>query len=748
VRCLPRPRRAPLVLAGAALVLVGAGLPRAAAAPDPLPAPTARTLILQLAGGAGGPTDGPVPALPRAERAARLRALLPTASTRDAVARAAGALGLTVGAGDAGSLSVSGPADLVDRAFPSAGGADARTRATRQTPPALQGLVALALDAADTTPVARPHAVLSGEDLTTAYAAPLPGGYPRTRPVLGPGTPVIASLQLSGWDPELLTLYAQKQVFTADPGYDPVAAGQYVGVSVDRAERFQADKDDDDGDGEVALDQQALLAAAPAARQRAYFGSNSAKGYLAVLNRVLADTVAGVPIVAFSTSWGACESTYGPSYVRQVEQVLERMTAAGVTLFAASGDDGTADCATSGDTAPAVDFPASSPVVLGVGGTTHPNGSGPALPDTAWSAPGRQRGSGGGVSTVFAKPSYQAFAGSGAQRQVPDLALPADITTGFAVYTADHSSGTRRVRGPDAVGGTSLSAPLAAGMLVDALVARGFPDGVVRGLGSIHRQLYAAPQTTPGAFHDVVAVGSNIPATIAPPAPGYDRATGLGTPDWSVLLGVLSAAPPAPVDSPVIGLAALTPAQVRPQLRGPAGVTVLGYYADLTDRGCTGLVAGARPVLRVPEGVRTLFVHALTSDLVCSPVATARVAVPTDDRKATRAGAWSLRRAGAAYAGTFQQASTAGAALTWRATGRTFRLLMDTGPDGGTAEVLVDGRVVRRLDASAPRPRFGVALDVRATRPGRHTIAVRVLGAPGRLGAGTTVRLDGLLVTG
>jgi len=740
----PRHAVRALTAAAAAAALVAAGLPAHAA---PSRAASQRTLLLQLVTAPPQPVaDRGRFALPRAERAARLQALLPGASGRSATEAAARRLGLTVTGGDSGSVRVSGPAAKVDRLFPPA---DARLGAVRRTPAVLRGLVSLAVDAGDRTPVAHPHATLSGSDLTTAYAAPQPpGGYPRTRPVLTPQTPVIASLQLSGWDSDLLTTYAQRQIFTADPTYDPVASGQYVGIGVDRDERWRPGTDDDEGDGEVALDQQALLAAAPSARQRAYFGSNSAQGYIAVLNRVLADVAAGVPIVAFSTSWGACEQVYGNSYLSEVERLLERLTAAGVTLFAASGDDGVHDCAAAGSQEPAVDYPASSPQVLGIGGTTHPNGAGAPLPDTAWSAPGRARGTGGGASLVYPRPSWQGQAGTGDMRQVPDLALPADIETGFAIYTADHSGGTRRTRGPDPVGGTSLAAPLAAGMLTDALMARTAPGDVVRGVGDIHRQLYTAAVATPGAFRDVVTAVSNTPPTIAPPGPGYDRATGLGTPDWTRLLGPLAAGPPPGPGRPGVLAPGLSTARVRLALAPPKGADIVAYYLADRDTGCSGapLPAGNNPTVAVTEGERRVYLRALTRDLVCSPVTTTTLTVGTDDRKAARRGAWSARKTGAAFGKTYQQSAAAGSTLTWTATGRTFRVLLDTAPDGGVAQILLDGRpVLANVDTASSRAAWAKVFTVGA-RAGRHTIAVRVLGRQGRGSRSALVRVDGLVI--
>lgn len=739
-RTASRPSRRALgvplvVLLGAAATLLPAATvpPAATAAPRAPDSGATRSVVLRLA--------APPPGAPGA-----LADLLPAAATRAATEAQARALGLSVTSADALSVTVTGPASMVEALLPRSG---AGTGATRRTPPTMRGTVALAVDADDTTPIAHPQATLTGEQLVGAYGAPLPAGYPRTRPALDARTPVVATLQLSGWDSRALTTFAQREVFTSDRSYDPVTGGQLTEVAVDRSPAFAptgARADDDGSAAEVALDQQALLAVAPSLRQRAYFASNSARGYLAALDRVLADAQAGVPLVALSTSWGACEASYDIGYLAEVERTLARLNAAGVTTFAASGDDGLADCTRQGDERPAVDYPASSPQVVGVGGTSHPNAGDPPLPDTAWSAPDRGRGTGGGASKVFARPSWQALAGSGAARQVPDLALPADLSSGFAVYTTEsRGGGSRVVRGPSLVGGTSLAAPLAAGMLADALVAQ--DPQRARGLGDVHRALYAAAAAGTG-FRDVVTVASNTPRTIAPPGPGYDRATGLGTPDWTALSAPLAAAAPTAPGRAAVAVPALPPVAVPLALTPPAGGDVVAYYAASRDRGCSGAplpVTGA--VVRLPVGVSILWVRALSRDLLCSAAAAVTVTVPYDDRLAARRGRWSVVASGDAVGGGVLQSAAAGATAAWSPQGRAFRVLLATARDGGLAQVLLDGRVVATVDTASSRPGSrSVPLSARAA--GRHEVVVRVLGQRGRGSSGAVVRVDALVPAG
>jgi hypothetical protein len=268
------------------------------------------------------------------------------------------------------------------------------------------------------------------------------------------------------------------------------------------------------------------------------------------------------------------------------------LTAAGVTIFAASGDDGIYDCGDSErSTRVAVDYPASAPEVVGVGGTRLrsegkrvPN-NGHNWKDTAWSCgapegcqglhPQDTGGSGGGASRLFRRPVYQP-AGIGHQRfrtstgnkgdfgaqrhrLVPDVAVNGDPATGFATLTTDPTErpscnpiGT--VIPPSCkpatfpIGGTSLSAPAAAALFTDMLAAHGATAGV----GDIHGALYSAYAAHHHAFRDV-RTGRNghqvdvdrrahhhqateLPVTAQK---GYDTVTGLGVPLWPALVNYL-----------------------------------------------------------------------------------------------------------------------------------------------------------------------------------------------------------------
>src|SRR5205807_9358653 len=158
------------------------------------------------------------------------------------------------------------------------------------------------------------------------------------------------------------------------------------------------------GDEEVALDQDAILTTAPDATQVAYFASNSdgGDGYIHAIRKVGEDATANsttgkplYPTVALSLSWGGCEASDSRTWLAAMDQALATTLAAGVTIFAASGDAGSEDCIDelggSAAFAPAVDYPASSPYVVGVGGSSLRT-SGNTSVELGWD------GSGGGES--------------------------------------------------------------------------------------------------------------------------------------------------------------------------------------------------------------------------------------------------------------------------------------------------------------------------------------------------------------
>ncbi|HEX5547335.1 MAG TPA: protease pro-enzyme activation domain-containing protein [Ktedonobacterales bacterium] len=284
---------------------------------------------------------------------------------------------------------------------------------------------------------------------------------------------------------------------------------------------------------EVELDMEVVSAVAPGAEQLVYIGPNTVVGVNDTYNQIVTDNFAKV----VSTSWGLCETFTGSSELQALDNIFQQGAAQGQAFFAASGDAGAYDC---GNTSLGVDSPASDPHMVGVSGTNLQTDSGGSyLSESAWSDPSdysrgpEGAGGGGGLSTYFAKPSYQTGPGttnlySNGKRQVPDVSADADPNTGYSVYCTVSASGCP---GWGEVGGTSAAAPLWAGIAAD--LNQYLAANSMSGLGNASATLYSLFNTTQpyAPYHDIIN-NNNLyyHATI-----GYDLATGIGTPDvWNI----------------------------------------------------------------------------------------------------------------------------------------------------------------------------------------------------------------------
>ena len=271
-------------------------------------------------------------------------------------------------------------------------------------------------------------------------------------------------------------------------------------------------------DGEVMLDIEVAAAIAPRAKIVVYFAPNTDRGFLDAINRAVHDATNKPSVI--SISWGGPESSWTSQAMTQFNQAFQNAAALGVSVCAAAGDNGSADGVTDGHAH--VDFPASSPYVLGCGGTKLVASGTAIASETVWNE-GADSATGGGVSTVFAQPTYQknvpAPAPSAHGRGVPDVAGDADPATGYQV----------RVDGQNfVIGGTSAVAPLWAGML--AL----FNQKLKKPVGFLNPLLYGS-LSAKGVFHDVTS-GNNGAFTARH---GWDACTGWGSPIGVKLLTAL-----------------------------------------------------------------------------------------------------------------------------------------------------------------------------------------------------------------
>jgi kumamolisin len=303
-----------------------------------------------------------------------------------------------------------------------------------------------------------------------------------------------------------------------------IPAPSVTAVGVNGASNV-AGQDPQGADGEVLLDIEVAGAAAPGARQVVYFAPNSDRGFLdAVTTAVHANPTPTV----ISISWGQSEDSWTGQARTALDQAFADAAALGVTVTAAAGDNGSGDRVTDGKAH--ADFPASSPHALACGGTSlRLSASGAIASETVWNDGSGRGATGGGVSDVFALPSWQASAGvpsmAGATkigRGVPDVAGNADPETGYQV----------RVDGQDTViGGTSAVAPLWAALICRLAQATGQSFGLMQSM------LYTG--VTPGvatAGFRCIETGNNGAYQACA---GWSACTGLGAPDGPALLARL-----------------------------------------------------------------------------------------------------------------------------------------------------------------------------------------------------------------
>ncbi len=192
-----------------------------------------------------------------------------------------------------------------------------------------------------------------------------------------------------------------------------------------------------------------------------------------------------------------------------------------------SGHQGITFLASTGDTGAPGAYPAVSPNVVGVGGTSlFTDAAGNYVSETGWS------GSGGGISQFEPQPAFQkgVVTQSTTMRTIPDVAFDADPATGVAIFdSTDFGASTPW----DQIGGTSFACPAWAGIIAiadqdRAQLGLGTLDGATQTLP----KLYSLP---PSAFHDITTGNNGFPA-----GPGYDLVTGIGTPQAQVLVPLLA----------------------------------------------------------------------------------------------------------------------------------------------------------------------------------------------------------------
>jgi subtilase family serine protease len=318
------------------------------------------------------------------------------------------------------------------------------------------------------------------------------------------------------------------------------------------------------GSGEAALDIENVIGIAPAARVLVYQGPDSATGsgaydtYSAIVDQNRAQVA--------TTSWGQCEAAMDRSAAQAENALFEQAAVQGQTIVAAGGDDGSEDCTGDGgvpDTSLQVEDPAGQPFVTGVGGTRLVLS--PARSESVWNDGGSLAGSltgpgagGGGISSFWAMPPDQSGAAAtlhvvqasssgapcgnagGLCREVPDVAADADPATGYLMFWNGTGSVETEPQGWQGIGGTSGAAPTWAAIIALADAGAGCSTSAI---GFANPALYHAAGVAYGAdFNDVVSGENDFTGTGGgryAAEPGYDMASGLGTPNAAALATTL-----------------------------------------------------------------------------------------------------------------------------------------------------------------------------------------------------------------
>jgi subtilase family serine protease len=319
--------------------------------------------------------------------------------------------------------------------------------------------------------------------------------------------------------------------------------------------------------GEETLDVEAVHGMAPGADIVFVGAPNNFQDLDAALNHVVDRSLAQI----VSNSYGWDTELLPPGFIKPFEDTILQGAIEGIGIYFSSGDNGDESLVEGYIT---TDWPASSPFVTAVGGTTLAVGSSNNyLFETGWGTdtstwtgtkwsptpPGTwQYGGGGGVSQIFGEPSYQVgvvpssvFSAQGRTgRAVPDVSANADPNTGYLIgETQTFPDGTVKYS-EYRIGGTSLACPLVAGIMALADQSLGKPHGFANPVFYSH----------PGAFTDVVSPASTVAVVRTNyvnsidasgglsyvlrtanqtlslhTTPGYDDVTGLGSPTAAIL---------------------------------------------------------------------------------------------------------------------------------------------------------------------------------------------------------------------
>jgi kumamolisin len=305
------------------------------------------------------------------------------------------------------------------------------------------------------------------------------------------------------------------------------------GVSTDPAA-------DPDSTGEVMLDVEVAGAMAPGAKLAVYFSTFDEKGMIDAIAAAISDTANKPSVISISWGWDENQPMqsailWSPAAIDHVNHSFLAAAQMGITVCVSTGDAGSQ--AQIADGRAHVNFPATSPYVLAVGGTTlHAARSAAGqltLTETVWNGGSADGATGGGVSDYTPAPAWQAGIvppsinpGHFAGRAIPDVAADADPATGYLTM----SGGKLGI-----VGGTSASSPLWA-----ALIAR-IDTALGAKCGNFNALLYAKYGPA-GVLRGITSGDNDIDGKLGGQyraGPGWDACSGWGAPDGAKLLAAM-----------------------------------------------------------------------------------------------------------------------------------------------------------------------------------------------------------------
>jgi subtilase family serine protease len=392
-------------------------------------------------------------------------------------------------------------------------------------------------------------------------------------------------------------------------------------------------------DGEAAMDIENLLSLAPEARVLVYQAKNEGSAETKILSAYVTQNQAKV----MSSSWGICEPFAGAGDMAAMDTLLQEAAAQGQSFFVAAGDWGSTDCfeklegekeGPEEDKGLAVDFPGSDPFATDVGGTRLENPT-TAPTDYLWNEAPAWGAGGSGRSEQFPMPAYQRDAApalgvvddlssgepcglsSGYCRQIPDVSADAAVESGWVIHAEEAW---------EVNGGTSAAAPFWAAV---ATLTNASPACAGTSIGFANPALYAIGGSSAYAtdFRDVTGpLAGHDPTTSRldakngpfPAGPGYDMASGLGTPVASALGASLCTlvkppVPPAPIPTAVPQTTPPAPAPSAAKVTGAHLGRVLTGKPRLTFSAAaregarlTNLTVGVPPALDVAADAQTL----------------------------------------------------------------------------------------------------------------------------------------------